>query len=522
MLDATPLLRLHARRRLRRLEALDPLETQQRQLLSLVRRAQQTRFGRDHGFSSIDSVAAFQARVPLRRYEDFWTGYWQSAFPQLGGTSWPGTIPYLAVSSGTSTGRTKYIPVSREMVGANRRAGIDLLVHHLACRPESRLLSGKSFMLGGTVELRREGRDVMSGDLSGILRREVPVWSRPYVFPGEELARESDWERRIERLGRASLDEPIRTIAGTPSWLLLFFERLAAMTGRRRLADLYPGLELVSHGGLAFAPYRGVFAEWLEGSAAELREVYPASEGFVAVADRGPDEGLRMLIDNGLFYEFVPVAELGQPNPTRHWLGTVDLGREYALVISTNAGLWAYVLGDTVRMVDLDPPRLRVTGRTSYYLSAFGEHLTGEEIEAAVLGSAEAAGLEVSEYAVGARFPDRDDARGRHVFTVEYRTPPDPAQLAKVAGELDRLLADANDDYAVHRSDDFGMAEPLLLAVAPGTFAEWMRRRGKLGGQNKVPRVILEQDLLENLLALARARLHARYPPEVSPSFPDE
>jgi GH3 auxin-responsive promoter len=280
-----------------------------------------TRFGREHGFDSIRTVEEFQARVPIRRYEDFWGSYWQPRFPDLAGVTWPGRIPYLAVSSGTSTGRTKYIPVSREVVRANRRAGIDLLVRHVASRPESRVLGGKNFMLGGTVELREEGAGVLSGDLTGIARREVPAWGRPYVFPSAELAREADWERRIERIGRASLDAPIRTVAGTPSWLLLFFERLAAMTGHWQLAEICPGLELVSHGGLAFTPYRQVFAEWLEDSGAELREVYPASEGFVALADRGPGEGLRMLIDSGLFYEFVPVEDLERPEPVRHWIG---------------------------------------------------------------------------------------------------------------------------------------------------------------------------------------------------------
>jgi hypothetical protein len=372
-------------------------------------------------------------------------------------------------------------------------------------------------MLGGTVDLKDEGAGVTSGDLTGIARREVPAWGRRYVFPDIELAREVDWERRIESVGRASLDEPIRTVAGTPSWLLLFFERLAAMTGRERLAELYPGLELVSHGGLAFAPYRQLFADWMQGSRAELREVYPASEGFVAVADRGPGEGLRMLIDNGLFFEFVPLDDLDRAEPTRHWIGTAELGRNYALAVTSNAGLWSYLLGDTVRLVDLDPPRLLVTGRTSYFLSAFGEHLTGEEIEAAVVGAAETGGLEVSEYAVGPLYPDHAEGRGRHVFVVEFRGPAiDRAQLAGFTAELDRRLAADNDDYLTHRDRDVGMAEPIALAVAPGTFVEWMRRRDKLGGQNKVPRVILDADLLRDLVGLAEERVVARQPADAS------
>jgi len=519
MLDATPLLRLYARRRLSRLARLDAAETQRRTLMALLRRARDTRFGRDHGFDAIRSVETYQARVPLRRYEDFWDAYWAPAFPQLGGVAWPDPIPYLAVSSGTSTGRTKYIPVSRDMVRSNTRAGLDLLAHHVARRPRSRVLGGKNFMLGSAIDLKDEGHGVTSGDLTGIARREVPAWGRPYVFPAIELARETDWERRIARVGRASLDEPIRTIAGTPSWLLLLFERLAEMSGRHKLAELYPGLELIAHGGLAFAPYRKVFADWMEGGGAELREVYPASEGFVAVADRDAGEGLRMLIDNGLFYEFVPVEDLERPNPPRHCLGAAETGRDYAIVLTSNAGLWSYVLGDTVRLIELGPPRLLVTGRTSYFLSAFGEHLTGEEIEGAVLCAAGGEGLEVSEYAVGPLYPGGADGRGRHVFVLEFRGADrlDAARLGRLAADLDARLSEANDDYATHRAGDYGMAGPVVLAVRQGAFAEWMRRRGKLGGQNKVPRVIFDADLLANLLDLAASRQACRWPADAPP-----
>ncbi len=512
MLDATPLLRLYARRRLAGLRRQDPGETQKRQLLKLVRQAKDTRFGRDHRFSGIDSVEAYQERVPLRRYEDHWEQYWKGSFPRLDGQTWPGHIPYLAVTSGTSSGRTKYIPVSRQMARSNTSAGIDLLVHHLERRPQSRILGGSNFMLSGTVDLKDEGHGVVSGDLSGIARREAPRWAQSYIFPDYDLAREGDWERKMEEIGRASIGQPIRTIAGTPSWLLLFFERMRAITGRTRLIDLYPGLEMIAHGGVAFAPYRQAFADWLEGSGAELREVYPASEGFVALADRGPGEGLRMLLDNGLFFEFVPTEQIGSMEPDRRWIGNVEEGRDYALVLTSNAGLWSYVLGDTVRIVDRDPPRLLVTGRTSYFLSAFGEHLTGEEIEAAVLHAATDAALQVNEYAAGAIYPDGSDARGRHVFIIEPRwPPPSHAEPAALAEAIDRHLSGCNDDYATHRGKDFGMAAPEVILVEPGSFADWMNGRGKLGGQNKVPRVINDGELFAGLLRFAQERTIARH-----------
>ncbi|WP_414834066.1 GH3 auxin-responsive promoter family protein [Afifella sp. YEN Y35] len=506
MLDATPLLRIYARHRLSQLSRQHPHEVQSRQLLALTRHARETRFGQAHSFDEIRSVEDFQARVPLRRYEDFWAEYWQAAFPVLKGLTWPDQIANLAVTSGTSTGRVKYIPISHQMARSNNRAAVDLLVHHVADRPQSRVMAGKNFVLGGTTALEDHGSGVVSGDLSGIARLEVPPLLASFVFPDPELARETDWAHKAEAMARASLSEPIRSIASIPSWMLLFFEELAKITGKRRLVEIYPDLELVSHGGVDFGPYREAFAEWMEGSHAELREVYPASEGFIALSDEAPEDGLRLFLDNGLFFEFVPVEELGRPDPTRHWIGNAEIGRNYALVLSNNAGLWAYILGDTVRLVSLDPPRIKVTGRISEYLSAFGEHLTPEEIAKALLGAAANAGLQISDYSVGPVFPSRGKAsRGRHVYVIEFRgRQPSETELESFAAEFDYTLILNNDDYDSHRQGGFGMDAPEVIAVAPGTFAEWMRRRGRLGGQNKVPRIINDPEILTSLVGLAR------------------
>lgn len=497
MIDATPLLRVHAGIRLAQLAREDSIAAQQRTLLRLVRRAAATRFGHEHGFDAIRSIEDYQARVPLRWYEDFWQLYWQPAFPQLGGTTWPGRIPALALSSGTSTGSTKYIPVSSAMARSNRLATLDVLTHHLNNYPRSRLLGGRNFMLGGSTDLRQEAPGVRSGDLSGLAAAAVPLWARPWFYPPAEIALLADWERKIDLLAQYSPAVDIRSIAGTPSWLLLFFDRLASLhqDAPRRLSSFYPRLELIIHGGVNFAPYRPRFDSWLEGSNAKLREVYPASEGFIAVADRGPDEGLRIILDRGIFYEFVPVDELAAPSPTRHWIKSAEPAVEYALVVSTCAGLWSYVLGDVIRLVDGSPPRLLVTGRTSYFLSVFGEHLTGEEIERAVLAAAAEVGVEVAEYSVGA---ETADPRGRHVFVAEFVRCPGKA-LDAFGRSLDSALSAANDDYRAHRHGG-QMLPPRVVAARKGAFAEWMRGRGRSGGQNKVPRVIGDADLLASLL----------------------
>lgn len=512
MIDATPLLRLHARRRGAVLAAQNARDVQRVQLLRLLRRAADTRFGRAHEFTRISSVEEFQARVPLRRYEDFWRDWWRDAFPVLTDISWPGKIPFFAATSGTTTGNTKFIPVSRAMTVSNRRAVLDLLTHHLAARPRSRIFGGRNFMLGGSTDLVRQAPGVLSGDLSGIAAETVPAWARTRFFPPLRHALETDWEKKIATLARLSLDADIRSLGGTPSWVLLLFERLAALRpdAPRRVASWYPKLELFVHGGVDFSPYRARFAELFEGSGADVREVYPASEGFVAVADRAPGEGLRLLIDNGIFFEFVPVQEIDAPNPTRHWAGTVETGVNYAIVLSTCAGLWSYVLGDTVRLIDRAPPRLLVTGRLSYMLSAFGEHLIGEELEAAVSAAAAAVGRTVSDWTVTARLP-QSGGRGGHLYLVEFDAPPDDETIARFAAALDADLTRRNLDYAAHRSGGFGMDAPTVRAVRPGTFAAWMKRRGMLGGQNKVPRVIRDAALLESLEQVASEReSHAR------------
>ena len=502
MLDATPFLRLYAAARLRRVMRSHPVRTQEDQLMRLVRRAASTRFGRDHGFSEIRSVADFQRRVPIRRYEDFWTGYWKPAFPAIGGATWPGPIPYFALTSGTSSARSKYIPVSRDMVRSNRRSAFDVLVHHLHNRPRSRVFGGRNFVLGGSVDLVEEAPGIRVGDLSGIAAREVPALVRRYTFPPPELARDSDWERKIATLAAASLREDIRTIAGTASWLPMLLDKLQQLRpGPPRLAHFYPNLELVVHGGVNVAPYRERFERWLDGSHAELREVYPASEGFIGVADRGTGEGLRLNIDGGIFYEFVPVAEVDSDRPSRHWIADVTTGQDYAIVLSSCAGVWAYLLGDTVRFVDLAPPRILVTGRVSWFLSAFGEHLSHEEIESAVTRAAQGIGATLADYTVGAVFPDDDRAAGGHLFILEFANGPGAGEghVGRLAAQIDAVLADTNDDYRTHRAGDYGIRPPEVLIAAPGTFAAWMRARGKLGGQNKVPRVINDQVLFNDL-----------------------
>ena len=503
MLDATPFLRLYARWRNSFLENRTPSELQTKALLKLVTSAAQTKFGHDHGFSSIKSVAEYQKRVPLRTYEQIWNDYWRDAFPKLDNVSWPGIIENFAVSSGTSSGTTKYIPCTAEILASNRKAAFDLLMHHVTNRPQSKILGGKNFLLGGSTDLTSPAPGIFCGDLSGIVAKQIPWWLESRYFPPASLTTIKNWDEKVDAFARASLKEDIRMISGVPAWMLIFFDALKKIApgGEAGVAAIYRNLEMVVHGGVNFNPYLDRFNEILQGSNCELREVYPASEGFIAIADRGFGDGLRMNLDHGIFYEFVPLEELENKQPTRHWIGNVEKDINYAVVMTTCAGLWSYVIGDTVRFVDAESPRVLVTGRTSYYLSAFGEHLIAEEIEDGITTASRSEHLEVSDYSVGPLYPKSDGDLGGHIYVIEFSqgTPSEEA-LNSFASVLDKRLCQRNEDYEAHRAGGFGLKPPTLVPVPAGTFAAWMSSRGKLGGQNKVPRIITKSELLSDLL----------------------
>jgi hypothetical protein len=474
---------LHARLRKSSVESLDPARAQEQGLLRLVRAAAATRFGRDHGFERIRSVADYQKAVPLRTYEALWNDYLRSSYPVFDNLTWPGRIPFLALTSGTTQGATKYIPISPEMVVSNRKAAQTMVAYHMAARPDSRLFLGRLFFLGGTANLEQPAPGVHQGDLSGIAALELSPLLRPYTFPPLELALESNWDRKLALLAERSIHERITLVSGVPSWLLMLFQRVLELTGSSSIGAVWPDLEVVVHGGVKFDPYQKAFHEILGRSDIRLQETYPCSEGFIAFGD--PKSGLlRLLLDHGVFHEFVPVSELDSPNPTRHWLGTVERGVNYAIVVSTCAGMWGHIIGDTVRFESLDPPLLCFTGRTRYTLSAFGEHLINEEVEAAMASASAASAASVRDWHVGPVFVG---ALGYHQYVIEFlETPDDPDGFRR---QLDLDLSRRNADYLAHRAEGVGLPLPALVLAREGAFNSWMRTRGKLGGQNKVPRM---------------------------------
>jgi hypothetical protein len=496
-----PAVRALAARRVTRLaRALDaPAGAQAAVLARLVRRAAGTDFGRRHDFAGIRTAADFQARVPLRTYLDY-RPFLDRVVAGEPDVSWPGRIDRFAKTSGTTAG-DKTIPVSPEMIASQRSAAWDALAQYVHRTGDGGLAGGGLLFLSGSSALAPVGRDASRkvGDLSGIMHDAVPWFLRGIAYPGREVAAVPDWERRLGRMAEEVIAADIRLVGGMPSWTLLLFERLSAMAGGRPIGEIWPGFRVFLHGGVHMAPFRARLAEAV-GRAFETLEVYPASEGFLAVqTDRAG--GLDLIPDGGLFFEFVPVGALGRPSAPRRTLADVEVGPVYAVVVSTCAGLFGYVLGDTVRFVSPRPPRIVITGRTRHFVNAFGENVIVEEVEQAMAAALAATDARVVEYTVAPRFPEAGRARGAHEWIVEFETaPPDIPRFARC---LDERLAALNTDYRTKRAGDLGLGLPEVTAVPRGTFHAWLRDAGKLGGQHKVPRVTNDRTLAEALRARA-------------------
>ncbi len=492
----------------------DPGAAQRKVLRSLVRRARFTEWGLAHRYGRIRSEADFRAAVPVGRYEDQ-APWWHRSFEGCRDVTWPGHIPWFALTSGTTSGASKAMPVSREAIRGNIRSGIALLGFLREQAPDADLLSGRTLYFGGCTRLEERGRCLV-GDASGIHARHVPRLAARYRLPEPEVAGLRDWERKVGTICRRYLRAPVRAVVGLPSWTLLLFHRLVE-EGRRRIgrevstvADVWPDLSVFVHYGMSAAPYRERILE-IAGRPLLLVDTYSSSEGGLnAVQDRRDDPGMRLEVDGGVYFEFVPAGEIEDPEPTRLAITEVETGRPYAVLLSTNSGIWAYDVGDVVRFTSLTPPRIVFATRTRLQLNTFGEHVIQEDLEAAVAEACRATGARIRDYTVDSLLPGDDDPRGRHLWLVEFEG--EPPSLERFAARLDARIAKASDDYATHRSGDFGLAPPEIRVLAPGTCRTWMARHGKLGGQHKLPRICLSPSLRRELEEISRSRSGDRAP----------
>lgn len=474
-----------------------PHETQLEMFHGLVQTARYTEWGRKHGYAEIRSVDTFRERVPLQDYEHVkpWVQRMRQGEQNL---LWPTDIKWYAKSSGTTSDRSKFIPVSREALeDCHYMGGKDLLAIHMGSNPGSKLYQGMSLVMGGSSTIEQSRQDAYTGDLSAIIIRNLPVWVEIRRTPVIETALLDDWEVKIEKMARETMREDVRSIAGVPSWTLVLLKRILEITGKRHIMEVWPNLELFMHGGVSFRPYRAQFEALIPSATMNYLESYNASEGFFALQDEPGRDELLLMLDYGIFYEFLPVEDLDSEQPRTKLLHEVEPGRQYAIVISTNAGLWRYMPGDTVRFTSTAPYRIQVSGRTRSFINAFGEELIVENADRAMEAACHETGAVVNEYTAAPVYMD-GNARGGHEWAVEFRTP--PQDLQRFTEMLDRALRTLNSDYDAKRRGDMALVFPKLHALPEGSFHAWMKRRGKLGGQHKVPRLANERTFIEELL----------------------
>jgi hypothetical protein len=481
-----------ARRRLAsmRARATDPRPPQQHLLSRIVSAMARTSFGREHGIAQVRTLADLRAAVPLGDYAAR-KPWWERARAGERDVCWPGLVRFWALSSGTTSGE-KYLPVSDATIASQKRGGFDALVPHLV-EPRANLFGGKLLFLGGSTALRRHG-EVWLGDNTGIMALQVPRLLRRWHAPDDRVRNMSGWEQKVAAAAAQTATTDLRMLAGVPSWIVLFGEAVLAhcrAQGRKvtTLAEVWPQLQLFVHGGVTYAPY-AERVQALIGAPVRLIDTYSASEGgMLAVQDRPEDPAMLPLLDRGAVFEFVPVSELGAPNPRRLFAHEVETGVDYAVALTTDAGIVSYLVGDVVRFVSTAPLRLVFAGRVAHTLNAFGEHVSGGELERAVAAAAAVTAAIVDEFAVATDYPTPGQPMGCHRYYVQFhRAPTDSAAFAR---ELDRVLQNGNEDYATHRS--YGLRAPLVELLPAGTFLELLRRRGKIGGQHKVPRVLDER-----------------------------
>ena len=489
-----------ARMRLWRIEAWknNPIDAQREVLQDLVTSAQYTEFGRKYNFSNLYSVREFKASIPIHEYSDL-KPYIERMMKGEQNVLWNTPVYWFAKSSGTTSAKSKFIPVSDESLqDGHFKASKDVLSLYYQFNPDSELLTGKGLVLGGSHNINPMNNEAQYGDLSAVLLQNTPFWGHWLRTPDLSIALMDEWEDKIEKLAENTIKENVTSISGVPTCTMVLFKRILEITGKKTICEVWPSLELYMHGGVSFIPYKETFQK-LIGKKINYLDLYNASEGFFAAQDVPGQEGMLLFVDHGTFMEFMPVSEYGKRDPQTISLQDVELGRNYALVISTNGGLWRYLLGDTIQFTSLKPFRIIVTGRLKHYMNAFGEEVIVDNSDKALALACEKTGAVVNDYTAAPVYFS-DSSNGAHEWLIEFEK--EPASLEIFTTELDTALKNVNSDYEAKRHKSIALRMPVIHSLKKGIFTEWLRSKGKLGGQHKVPRLSNERNLVEEILLL--------------------
>jgi hypothetical protein len=477
-----------------------PNEVQNELLMDLINKAQNTEFGKKYRFHDIKNYDTFKKRLPVQVYEDLEPTFERSRRGESN-LIWPTPITMFAKSSGTTSAKSKFIPVSQESLeDCHYAASKDLLCIYLNNNPDSKLFTGKSLRLGGSKEIY-QNNGTSYGDLSALLIYNMPFWASFSSTPGSGVSLMSDWETKMQAIVDETIKERVTSLAGVPSWMLVLMNDVLKTTGKSSIDEVWPDLEVYFHGGVSFEPYRNQYDKLIKSSKMKYYEIYNASEGFFAAQDLNKSNDLLLMLDYGIFFEFIPMSTHGTSHEKVIPLCEVELNENYALVITTNAGLWRYKIGDTIRFTCLDPFRIRVTGRTKHHINVFGEELIIENAEAAIKKTTCEFDCEVIEYTAAPIFM-KGKNKGAHEWIIEFKTPPN--SLNDFRKCLDQNLQDINSDYEAKRFNNMTLDLLTLHEARPKLFQHWLKQNNKLGGQHKIPRLSNDRQYLEELLSLNR------------------
>ncbi len=501
MLNITPLVRRVLAHRTHIIDSYaEQAETLQRTVLRrLLRTAASTLWGEQHGFSTLTSYEAFAERVPLNDYETL-KGHIDRMRRGETDILWPGRVRWYAKSSGTTNDKSKFIPVSaRGLQHLHYAGGRDSVALYLRNYPDSRLFTGRGLILGGSHQPNYDSPTARVGDLSAILNENVSPFVHFFRVPRKETALLADFEEKRDRIARETLHANVTSLSGVPSWMMAVIHRVLEISGAKTLDEVWPNLEVFFHGGVAFTPYREQYRRLIPTERMHYMETYNASEGFFGLQTDPADPAMTLMLDYDVFYEFIPLEEVGTAQPTVLPIWAVETGRNYALVITTSCGLWRYQIGDTVRFTSVRPYKFVISGRTKSFINAFGEELMVDNAEQGLKAACAATGAEVEEYTAAPVFMDAE-GKCRHQWVIEFRRL--PADVEAFADALDTALQQINSDYEAKRHKDITL-QRLEVVVAPeGLFHAWLKSRGKLGGQHKVPRLANHREHIEQLLQM--------------------
>ncbi|MBP6430155.1 MAG: GH3 auxin-responsive promoter family protein [Ferruginibacter sp.] len=475
-----------------------PVAAQREVLQDLVTRAQYTEFGKKYGFNKLFSLKEFKQKVPIQEYNDV-QPYINRMMQGEENILWDTPVYWFAKSSGTSAEKSKFIPISDESLQENHfKASKDVLSNYYKFFPSSNLLTGKGLVVGGSHQISKVNDDIQFGDLSAILMQNSPFWGQWIRTPELSVALLDEWENKIEQLAQITANENVTSLAGVPTWTLLLLKRILEIKGKTTIKEIWPNLELYINGGVSFVPYKEQFDKII-GKPINYLEIYNASEGFIAGQQAPNDDGMLLFTEHGIFYEFMPVEEYGKTNPQTVGLKNVQLQKNYALVISTTGGLWRYIIGDTIKFTSINPYKIKVTGRLKHYMNAFGEEVMVDNSDKAIAIAATKTNAVVNDYTAAPVYFS-EGSNGTHEWLVEFDTPPQNLQQFTV--ELDTALKNINSDYEAKRHKDIALRMPIVHVAKKGIFAAWLRSKGKLGGQHKIPRLSNERNVVEEILGM--------------------